>query len=140
MANISPPDTQREIVRPNFKMFDLFREWTAKVSAGASVGDWRDVTFENSWVNFGVTFESAQFRTKGADDVELRGTVKDGTLGSGTPIFTLPEGLRPLKTSVATVASGSTTGQLQVRSDGSVVAITGSNTLVSLKNIKISLV
>jgi hypothetical protein len=54
---------------------------------------WTPVTFQNGWVNFD-TVRTVQYRKIG-DVVTLRGVCKSGTVGYGTPIFTLPVGFRP---------------------------------------------
>src|SRR5689334_2044880 len=56
-----------------------------------------DVTFENSWTNYGSGFEEASFAKEG-QRVYIRGAVKNATAGSTTVIFTLPAGYRPAKT------------------------------------------
>jgi hypothetical protein len=55
-------------------------------------GEWTAVTFTNSWVDFGAGYQAVQYRKVG-DMVELRGTMKNGTLGATA--FTLPAGHLP---------------------------------------------
>lgn len=52
------------------------------------------IGFQNSWVNFGGGFTTAQYRKIGTE-VFVRGLVKSGSI-SGAAIFTLPAGYRPL--------------------------------------------
>lgn len=63
---------------------------------GADSG-WLNATLENSWVNFGGSFATAQYRKIGSL-VELRGVIKDGTSTDGTTMLTLPAGYRPAAT------------------------------------------
>ena len=116
-----------------------FQVWTRNVVRDASVGDWQDVTFENSWVNFGSTFNDAQFRSIGDKQVQLRGIVKDGTVGSGFPVFTLPEGFRPVKDYIFPVVSNNALGRIDVEDTGGVEVVIGSNVFVSLDGILFSL-
>jgi hypothetical protein len=53
---------------------------------------WTAVTFTNSWVNFGSTQQTVQYRKVG-DMVQIRGMMKSGTIAAGA--FTLPSGFRP---------------------------------------------
>lgn len=53
---------------------------------------WIPVTFQNSWVNFGSTFQVCQFK-RIQNRVYLRGLMKSGTIN--TTAFTLPVGYRP---------------------------------------------
>jgi len=56
---------------------------------------WTPITnFQNNWVNFD-TARTAQYRKIG-DEVKMRGVVKGGTVGYGTPMFNLPVGFRPV--------------------------------------------
>ena len=55
---------------------------------------WTPITaFTNGWQNFDTT-RTAQYRKIG-DEVTMRGVLKGGTVGYGTPMFNLPSGFRP---------------------------------------------
>jgi len=55
---------------------------------------WTPITaFTNGWQNFDTT-RTAQYRKIG-DEVTMRGVLKGGTVGYGTPMFNLPTGFRP---------------------------------------------
>ena len=98
--------------------------------------EWKYFVYENSWVDNSSTTNSAQYRKVG-DIVELRGTVKDGTLG--TAIFTLPVGYRPAKnTNLSTVANNAF-GYAYINTDGEVDATSGSNVWFSLENLQFSI-
>jgi hypothetical protein len=56
---------------------------------------WNNVSYVNSWTTFNASFEDAQYMKDTLGFVHVRGIVKDGT--SGTTVFTLPAGYRPLK-------------------------------------------
>ncbi len=94
------------------------------------VGDTDEPAFENSWVNFGGVEVTAAFRRVG-DVVQIQGTVKSGTITAA--VFTLPAEYRPSGDLIfATDTSVTTHARLDVESDGSVVAKTGSNAYYSL--------
>ena len=54
---------------------------------------WITPTFLNSWVNFGGTDASLQYKKDADGTVTVKGAVKNGTLN--TAVFTLPVGYRP---------------------------------------------
>ena len=121
-----------------------FRTWTRDVQRDASVGDWQDVTtFVNGWVNFGgaSNFNDAQFRFIGNKQVQLRGLIKDGTITSGTVLFTLPEGFRPAHRYIFTNLSGGAVGRVDVEIDGTVITLTpaASNVFLTLDGVIFSL-
>jgi hypothetical protein len=88
--------------------------------------------FENSWVNYG-TDTLAGFRRDRNGRVELKGLVKDGTIGD--PIFTLPPSFRPPYDRRFPVMSNNALGGVWVYTDGTVVAEIGSNAWVDLGGI-----
>jgi hypothetical protein len=68
-----------------------FGEGFVQVGSGAPAAP-----FQNSWANFGATFNNAEYRLYGTDEVQVRGLVKTGA--NGTTVFTLPLGMRPYAT------------------------------------------
>lgn len=94
--------------------------------------DWIAPTLQNDWVDFGGAYEGVSYRREGSDHVRLRGTAKNGT---GSLLFTLPAGNRPLRTHRFTVASGSSTGQVEVTSGGAVTQAAGVTSSLSLDGI-----
>jgi hypothetical protein len=90
---------------------------------------WVDVTFQNSWVNYGGAFQPCEYRKVG-DTVEVRGLCKSGTMGAS--MFTLPTGFRPPATVNFTAESNAVFSTITVASTGTVVANGGSNANVSL--------
>lgn len=85
---------------------------------------WTGVTFTNSWVNFGSTFQNCQYRKVG-DEVQLRGTMKTGTVN--TAAFTLPAGFRPPADVSFAQSSNALFGLLIISSAGVVTPAIGSN-------------
>ncbi len=90
----------------------------------SSATGWSNIGLGASWVNYGSTYSTAQYK-KGADDiVSLRGLIKSGTATSGTVIATLPTGYRPAKNVICTTitydsAQASAAGaRIDVASDG----------------------
>ena len=95
-------------------------------------------TLTNSWVNFGGAYDTAGYYRDMVGFVVLKGSVKDGTTGSSNPIFTLPSGYRPAAQLSFAVASNGAFGEIDIKSNGEVVVITGDNTSVSLDGIRFS--
>lgn len=62
------------------------------VLGSSGVSGWTQATLVNSWVNYGLTWDTAAYRKVG-DIVYLRGLVKNGSIPGA--IFTLPSGYRP---------------------------------------------
>ena len=88
------------------------------------------------WSNFGVSTSSEHMPTSYYKDsfgfVHLFGLIRNGSLGSGNPMFTLPEGFRPEAGEIFTVMSNGAFGEIRVESDGKVYAQTGSTSWFSL--------
>jgi hypothetical protein len=88
---------------------------------------WSAPTLQNSWVNFGGGFTNAGYRLNGTT-VLVRGTIKNGTITSGTLLFTLPAGYRPTAThELVGYASGGTTWMAQIATNGQVTIGNGGN-------------
>jgi hypothetical protein len=91
-------------------------------SPGASVGSpeaFREVGatgqpgFENGWTNFGpALYDTAAFYKDPLGVVHLKGTVKDGIIGT---IFTLPVGYRPAKSQFFAIPANNAFGDVLVR-------------------------
>lgn len=89
--------------------------------------DWAAVgSFSNGWVNFGGSTSPLAYR-KGADGaVQVRGTVKSGTLN--TTVFTLPAGYTPSATLTFPAVANNAFAQATVTSAGVVAqSAAGSN-------------
>ncbi len=106
------------------------------IAAGAAEG-WHEIgaasepTFVNSWVNFGGAIATAAFRKLPGGLVVLKGSMKDGTLG--TDAFILPVGYRPAAALFIEVASvAGTSGRLQIESNGVVSPVGGNNAIYSV--------
>lgn len=110
--------------------------------AAAVPGAWTAVLggigFTNGWVNFDAG-HPAQYRKIG-DEVELRGLIKTGTVGTGA--FTLPAGFRPFQTDdTFPVASNGAYGQVTVFATGVVqIGNPASNVYAYLSGIRFSTV
>jgi hypothetical protein len=96
---------------------------------------WIEVTFLNSWVNYGQGYNGAGYCKDGMGFVHLRGLVKDGTID--TTVFTLPVGYRPSAHELNIVMTNyNVFGRLDVNNNGDVVAFApSSNVWVSLDGI-----
>jgi hypothetical protein len=74
--------------------------WTAWVNPQTpdtwhTVGAAGEPGFQNGWSNYGGGWPAMRFTKLSDGTVHLQGLVKDGTVGSGVPIFALPAGYRP---------------------------------------------
>ena len=99
------------------------------------------IGFQNSWVNFGSTtsdYANAAYYKDQYGFVHLQGMVKSGTIGSSSPIFTLPSGYRPSEIHLGRTHSAfaNYACRLQVDINGDVLAYTnGSATWTSLSGL-----
>jgi hypothetical protein len=84
------------VLPANLATDDVIDEvWTDAVVANLTTMTptlWVAPTLLNSWVNYGLTYQVAQYRKVG-DMVQIRGTIKSGTPPS--IVFNLPAGFRP---------------------------------------------
>lgn len=96
---------------------------------------WRDVVFENSWVNFDS--RTVQYQKSGDGWVRFRGLAKNGTIG--TTMFTLPVGFRPDWRQSAdqhwAVASNGAFGFVTVSGNGIVNCGVGSNIWIDFSTV-----
>ena len=63
-------------------------------STVGSLGGWTNVTFNSTWTNYGLGYQTCQYRRFG-DFVMLRGVFKWVANPTTTTVFQLPIGLRP---------------------------------------------
>ena len=106
------------------------------VEALHMVGAVGEPTFQSGWMNYGSDHSFASFY-KDRGRVYLEGTVKSGSTGSAATIFTLPAGYRPAASKLFSPAvAGTSTGRVDVFSDGRVVPQSVANTnYLSLEGI-----
>lgn len=83
-----------------------------------SLGNWQAPTFTNGWSNYGSGFQALQYTRDNSGLVHIRGVVTGGA--SGTSIFTLPVGYRPVSDVAIPVASA-TYSYIRVNPLGQVV-------------------
>lgn len=135
------------VVEINGVSFTLKSESSNVMSSPAAVSlphhalleSWADVTFQNSWVNYGGTYQDVQYRAEPGGIIRLRGLMKSGTPGSSA--FTLPAGFRPVERHIFPVVGGTSVGaRLDVLADGTVVPHSSiDNTFVSLSGVAFSI-
>lgn len=92
-------------------------------------------TLLNSWTNYGSTYRSAGYWKDIQGQVHLVGMVAGGTPGSGSVVFTLPEGYRPSKDEIFVSVGNAAFAEIIVRSSGNVIIVVGSGTWTSLSGI-----
>lgn len=97
---------------------------------------WQTPTLTNSWVNYGSGFNDAGYMKDSLGFVHLKGMVKNGT--SGSAIYTLPAGYRPLATVYVSCPNGGGTGFvgiLNISSAGVIKNDSGTNTYQSMDGV-----
>lgn len=95
--------------------------------------------FANSWVNYDsteTTFYKAQFSKDAFGWVTVRGLIKDGTISSSLPAFTLPTGYRPLKRLRFAIVSTNAFGAASVQESGIIAIEVGTSGFVFLDGIR----
>lgn len=99
---------------------------------GRVIDKWRNVTFQNSWQNYGGQFETCQYMKDAEGFVHLKGLVKSGSLSA--PAFTLPVGYRPPAYIHAASLSNGVVGGVRVEANGNVtLGNPGSSTWFSVR-------
>lgn len=101
------------------------------------IGAAGEPAFQNGWLNFGGTFDTAGYRKDPLGRVHLKGKIKSGT--GNTTIFTLPAGYQPAAGKIFSVVTasgaGHVAGRVDVYPDGRVVLLVGGNIALSLENV-----
>lgn len=113
----------------------LTTDASGNVTANAQQA-WQSPTFQNGWINYGSSFETAGYMKDELGFVHLKGMVKNGTAGAA--IFTLPVGYRPAADVYSLNANGGSSpyvGIVAVTSAGVVKNDTGTNAYQSLDNV-----
>lgn len=134
-----PYTVQDEAIQGNFDAikneFPLSRKDLA-VEPPHLVGDTGEPAFQNGWVNFDTTaWTAARFWKDPMGVVHLEGLIKSGTVGAGTPVFTLPVGYRPGSGVLFPTVSNAALGRVDVAPTGQVSVAIGNNAYVSLSGI-----
>ena len=121
------------------RLVNVFQQWRS-----AMLPKWITPTLQNGWVSYGSPYEPPGYYMDVHGIVHLRGLVKSGTVGAGTPIFTLPAPYVPPYTVVVPSVSVDAFCEIRVGASGdgigagSVIASNGTNTWVSLAGISFS--
>jgi hypothetical protein len=76
--------------------YDLEYNGTSMVKMNGPPTAWTGFSYSNGWGDFGSSFQTGQYHKDNWGNVTLRGVLADGTQTSGTVIFTLPAGFRPV--------------------------------------------
>lgn len=100
---------------------------------------WNNVSFLNSWVNFGGSYANVQYRKEPNGVVRIRGSAKNGSMGNY--VFNLPAGFRPPLNLVFPIYSNGVFCYLLVLNNGDVfVGATpgSSNAQICLDNVSFS--
>jgi hypothetical protein len=79
---------------------------------------WGGLPGMSGWSNYGVPYNSLQYKRDAANFVVIRGLVQGGS--ASTQITVLPDGFRPLKTYSFPVVTLSGFARIDVKADGSV--------------------
>lgn len=97
--------------------------------------DWIEPTLLNSWVNFGSPYFNVGYYKNSIEKVNIVATIKNGTVTTGTNIFSLAAGYRPANDQYFVCASNGIFGLIVVRADGDVEIQTANSTYLSLDGI-----
>ena len=95
---------------------------------------WRNVSFQNGWVNYSSTYNTAAYFKDSQGIVHLKGLVKNGTLRR--TIFNLPGGYRPARRELQIACTHpNVTGRVDIHTNGNVEAYAGNPAWLSLDGI-----
>lgn len=123
---------RNQVVTIQVKGNDGTVDLTASKTASATVPAWISCDLQNSWLDYGYSYNTAQFTKTSAGVVVLKGLVASGVTTSQTLICQLPVGFRPDSRLLFGNATNSTNGRVDVASDGRVEFIPGSNAWYTL--------
>lgn len=103
----------------------------------ASSATWTNLTFQNSWANYGGSYATGQY-TKTADNVvQLKGLIRLGTNTYDTTIATLPAGFRPKnRLLLTTIQNSDAHARIDILPDGQIRFMGSNNGYYSLSNIQ----
>lgn len=127
---VKPPRPLRQLGEYDPKELDgFYRKVVEKLNLLLTAPTWVEVTsFENSWVNYGSTNQTAGYTKDAFGFVHIKGCVKDGS-SIPTIIFTLPAGYRPsANESFVVETTGGAFGSCFVQTNGTVIASSGGGT------------
>ncbi len=96
---------------------------------------WTNASFQNGWVNYGGSYNSAGFYRDRQGVVHLRGLVRSGATGNNATIFNLPAGYRPPGRELRVVQTADAVGRVDIETNGRVIPYSVNNGWVSLDGI-----
>lgn len=94
---------------------------------------WTAPTLAGSWSAIGTGYNPPGYKKNTIMEAKLRGRIGGGTVGS--TIWTLPTGYRPAATETHAAAAAGGTAEIEIRTDGKIVLISGDPTWISLDGI-----
>lgn len=109
------------------------RCWWSDRETRRAVGRPGQPAFLNGWQNAGRGHAEAQFWFDRDGNVELRGAITAGTIG--TSAFVLPRGYRPAATHRFPATADGAAGEIEVQPSGAVIARVGGTGLFSFHGI-----
>jgi hypothetical protein len=102
----------------------------------ASSTTWSNLSFTNSWSNYGSPYASGQYTKTSDGIVHLKGLIRLGTNTYDTPIATLPAGFRPkYRLLFTTMQNNDAYSRLDILPSGQVRYMGTSNGYYTLSNI-----
>lgn len=135
--DLYPDELMSHVVRKleGHPMLKLESFQLPNVEIDQAIGGSGKPAFENSWVNYALGYDAAEYYKDPLGRVRLSGAVKSG--GAGTVIFTLPQGYRP--PALKRFHQGGDTlanhAYVDVNASGQVIHISGGTAFVSLEGI-----
>lgn len=133
------PDTIAALQQANVVQDAAIADIQSALGTLATVPEWTNATLLNGWANFGAPFHPVSYCIDPKGVVRLRG-VAYGTASTGTVMFTLPEGLRPLDRLILGIATGGVSyalqfGRIDFLTDGTVEFLSGGLYFVSFDGL-----
>lgn len=126
--------TERDAsILPQGTLSCLISDGTLWSSTGAAwvaaIGDtgWIVPALLNSWVAFGAPYAAAAHYRRINGVVYLAGLIKNGVTTSGTVLFNLPAGFRPLAQLYRITGSAGALAVIEVKANGDVIATSSSS-------------
>jgi len=108
---------------------------TSYLPSSASV-TWNNLSFTNSWANYGGSYATGQYAKTSDGVVQLKGLIKNGSNTYDTTIATLPAGFRPKERLLFTTMQNSDAwSRLDILPDGQVRYMGSNNGYYNLSGI-----
>lgn len=106
-----------------------------RASGTTCTTQWCNLSFQNSWANYGGEFTTGQYTKTSDGVVSLKGLIRNGSTSYGNTIAVLPAGYRPTHQLMYNVRTNTGMGRMDIYPDGRLVYVSGTNPWYSLDGI-----